>query len=211
MSTVPVRAAPRRSAGFTLLEMVMAVGIFSIVAVIAYGGLTRFLDSYTHLSAREQRLKEVQSTFSQFERDLRYLAARPVRDEYGDEEAAFISRSDDPPVPGEIMRLSVYMPDGRITQISDVQRVAWRYDDEKLYRVSWKVLDRAQDSTEYLRQMLDGVREVNVRFMTADAGGEVVASDDWSVGETAPSGVEVVIVLEGGERYRRVFEVYDGA
>jgi len=211
MSPVPVRAAPHRSAGFTLLEMVMAVGIFSIVAVIAYGGLTQFLDSYSHLSAREERLKEIQSLFSQLERDLRYLAARPVRDEYGDEEPAFIARRDDPPVPGEIMRLSVYLPDGRIAQVSDVQRVAWRYDDEKLYRVSWKVLDRAQDSTEYLRQMLDGVREVNVRFMSTDAVGEIVASDDWNVGETAPSGVEVVIELEDGQRYRRVFEVYGGA
>jgi general secretion pathway protein J len=201
----------RPAAGFTLLEMVIAISIFSIVAVIAYGGLTGFLNSYEHIAAREERIKALQSMFTQLERDLRFFAARSVRDEYGDEEPAFIARVADPPIPGEIMRLTVYQPDGRIPRINRLQRVAWRFDDADLYRVNWKVLDRAQDSTEYRRRILRGVSEIAVRYLTYGTQNDLVSSDEWDAAAAAPSGIEVLVVLDNGERYRRVFEVYDGA
>jgi len=69
------------SRGMTLIEVLVAMAIFAIVAALAYGSLNRTLASADILGERMTRLQAIQRAVRQIENDFMQLAARPVRAE----------------------------------------------------------------------------------------------------------------------------------
>ena len=69
--------------GFTLLEMVVAIGIFAIIATVSYTSLNQFLDTRDMLESRQDELTALQMTMTLLGRDVRFMLNRPVRDSYG--------------------------------------------------------------------------------------------------------------------------------
>ena len=85
------KAGMRASCGFTLLELLVALSIFAIVAVLAYGGLGTVLDQRILTEESAERLADLQKTYLIVQRDIEQLVPRAIRDEFGDEQAAHIS------------------------------------------------------------------------------------------------------------------------
>ena len=79
-----------RTSGFTLLEMVVAVAIFAIMAAIAYTGLNHTIKIGSQVSESNQRLSELQFALSYFSRDWLQVSSRKVRNQYGDEESNIV-------------------------------------------------------------------------------------------------------------------------
>jgi len=86
MSVQPTRNVHRlaQEAGFTLLEVVVAVALFAVVSTLAYGGLAAVLRSREQLSEASAQLAQLQLAMQMFERDVRSAVLRPVRDGYGE-------------------------------------------------------------------------------------------------------------------------------
>jgi len=53
----------RLTRGFTLLELLIALSIFSVMAVMAYGGLKTVLDGHQQIEASALNLESLQKTF----------------------------------------------------------------------------------------------------------------------------------------------------
>jgi general secretion pathway protein J len=84
----------RRAGGFTLLELIVAVAVFALVAVMAQAGLRQVIADADALRAAGERQREVQLLLLQLERELGQVLARPVRSAYGEERAAVLGRAD---------------------------------------------------------------------------------------------------------------------
>ncbi|MCP4230785.1 MAG: prepilin-type N-terminal cleavage/methylation domain-containing protein, partial [bacterium] len=80
-----------RNRGFTLLEMIIALGIFTVIWAISYGGLNRFIDQRDDITARHEEIKSLQVVFALLAQDMQYMANRSVRDGFGDKEASVVS------------------------------------------------------------------------------------------------------------------------
>ena len=80
-STYPAVAV---SAGFTLLELLVAVAVFAVVGVMAYGGLQAVMSQQQRTNEHAQRLADLQLAYRVMQRDLEQLIDRPIRNEYGD-------------------------------------------------------------------------------------------------------------------------------
>lgn len=203
---IPVRI----SRGFTLLEMVVAIAIFAIIAAISYSALNNFLDARAHINGENERLRALQTMFVLLEQDLRYAVDRGVRDEYGDREPAFAGGIDQPLADGERLRLTTIRPAPVGAGVHQVTRVAWRLDDGALYRVSWRVLDRDIDSEGYQRRVMANIDDIGFRYFDYNADEELESDSEWLGDARLPAGVEVTVLFGDEAEYQRIFEVAGG-
>lgn len=160
-----IRSLPAPSAqqrGFTLLEIIIAVGIFAVISALAYGGLNTVLRSAHKTEAVAADLQKLQLAISILQQDLSQITNRPVRNEFGEREAALLS-------PAAFGRLISFTRRGWKNPAerprSTLQRVAYRLDGTRLIREYWPQLDAAPGTETRQVPLLDGVTEVRFRFM----------------------------------------------
>ena len=70
---------PKRSQGFTLLEVLIAIAIFSVISMASFSIFETVLNSDTSTKARTDRINELQRGFLIIERDMLQIARRSVR------------------------------------------------------------------------------------------------------------------------------------
>ncbi len=148
--------------GFTLLEIIIAVGIFAVISALAYGGLNTVLRSAHKTEAVAADLQQLQLAMSIIQQDLSQITNRPVRNEFGEREGAVLS-------PGTFGRLISFTRRGWKNPAerprSTLQRVAYRLDDTTLVREYWPQLDASPGVETLQFPLLEGVTEVRFRFM----------------------------------------------
>ena len=79
----------QKNRGFTLIEVLIALAVFSVMSVIAYGGLRTLLDARSGTERAAERLKELQMAVMLIQQDMEHMAKRSIRGEYGEKEPAF--------------------------------------------------------------------------------------------------------------------------
>jgi len=152
-----------RSCGFTLLELLVAMAIFAVLAALSYGGLDTVLNTSRYTTIQVERFQQLQSAILMISRDLTQLADRPIRDEYGDLRASFVMGGERDNQQIEFTRGGRRNPAG--FNRSSFQRVAYVVQDSRLMRISWSVLDRTQDTKPTLLPLIDGVDGLELRFL----------------------------------------------
>jgi len=144
--------------GFTLLELLVALSIFSLLAAMSYSGLQAVLEQQSYTEQAAERLGELQKLYLVMQRDIEQIVPRMVRDEFGDAQL--------PVVGGDALQFTRggwRNPAGR--QRSTLQRVGYAYDDEQLVRYTWSVLDRAQDSEALQQPLIEDVERMQLRYL----------------------------------------------
>jgi len=194
----------KHSRAFTLLEMIVAIGIFAVIAVVSYGSLNRFLDNRDVLQAEIVMMKQLQLAFSLLEQDMHFMSPRIVRDEYGDPEPLLIVNNID--VAGELLRFTTARRSVSLPGVSTLQRTSYRWENGDFIRVNWQVLDRDQDAVESKHLLLSDVDNVRVNVLTSEEESTQTAST-WDAAEKLPDGIEWQIQMADGKQYRRVFDI----
>jgi general secretion pathway protein J len=188
--------------GFTLLEVLVALAVFAIMATAAYSGLRSVLFTRAAVEKENRRLAAVQLAVFRLEQDIEQTLSRGIRDEYGEPQPALRG--------GELLNEALILTragwDNPLGQPrSNLQRVAYRFGEGQLWRLHWNVLDRggSVESRELL--LLDQVREFRVRFLDqSDAwrndwpppAGSGADSNLTSDPDTLPRAVEITLTLE---------------
>jgi general secretion pathway protein J len=149
----------RSCRGFTLLELLVALAIFGLIAVMAYGGLGTVLKLRAATDESGQRLAALQKTYLVMQRDIEQAIARPVRDEFGDEQGPLVAAA---PL-FQFTRGGWSNPAGRPR--SSLQRVGYNLEDQQLVRYTWVVLDRAQDSQPLQQVLADNIVSMQMRYL----------------------------------------------
>lgn len=187
------------SRGFTLLELLVALAVFAILATAAYGGLRSVLFTRAAVEAQSQRLAAVQLAFHRLGQDLEQVTRRGIRDEYGEPQAALLGGT----LAGEpllLTRAGWANPLGQPR--ASLQRVAYQLRDGQLWRLYWPVLDRGGLVEPREMRVLDQVREFRIRFLDQNESWR----NDWPppAGEGSspqnpdplPRAVEISLTLE---------------
>lgn len=153
--------ARRRQHGFTLVELLIAMAVFAVMAGIAYGGLSSVLSTRDSISAALDRSKTLQMATWRIQRDIEEIVNRPIRDRFGDTEPAILGSAN---LGLTFTRDGWSNPLGE--QRSTLQRVHYQLTaDHKLVRDYWRVLDQAQDSSTVDATLLNGVESMEWRYL----------------------------------------------
>lgn len=185
--------------GFTLLELLIALAVFAIMATAAYSGLRNVLFTRAVVEEQNRRLAAVQLAVFRLEQDIQQTTPRSVRDEYGDPQPALRGGDllDDALI---LTRAGWDNPLGQSR--ATLQRVAYRLREGRLWRLHWGVLDRGGSATPRETLLLDQVREFRTRFLDQDNAWR----NDWpppadhSADDNPPNppprAVEITLTLE---------------
>ncbi|MFT6430364.1 MAG: general secretion pathway protein J [Halopseudomonas sp.] len=160
-----------RERGFTLLEMLIAMAVFAIMSVVAYGGLRAVLTADQVTQVHAQRLADLQVTLSVLERDLAQVVSVAVRDEYADRLPSLRLRA------------------GGDAKLLELVR-AGAGGDQRLRRTAWLITDRGLE-----RQLWPGVDIVDADSARVQPFGELVAEDELLGTE---SGFALVVRTQAG-------------
>ena len=146
--------------GFTLIEMVVAIAIFAVVGVLAYGGLNRTLSSQAHIQESAEILKDLQLTFRYFERDISQLINRSIRNQYGDIQNSVIGDENK----AVSFTHSGWRNPANLVR-SHLQRVTYELSENTLTRYTWAHLDGAIAEEYFATDLMKGVESFSVRYL----------------------------------------------
>ena len=187
-------AALSKQQGFTLLEIVIALAIFSVMSMMAYAGLAAMLDARASTVPRAQQLAQLQTTLYLLNEDLSQVIKRPIRDQLGSSEPAFsIGRGN------EILVFTRTVPSWLANSSeTNLLRVSYSLEKEALYRRVWTIPDRTQQ-TEYRRRKLLVTQGVTIKGFSAKTKtwGEVVGE--------IPQALDISFKLDGLGSVHRTF------
>lgn len=154
-----------KNTGFTLLELLVAITIFAVMSVMAYGGLNSVISNSESSKVALTRLQEVQQTMVNIERDFSQIAKRDIRDEFGSQRAYLIT-DDNSDLLIEFTRNGRRNPAGLLR--STMIRVAYRLENGELIRLYWPQLDRVQGMLPYENTLLSNVTSAELQFLDSD-------------------------------------------
>jgi general secretion pathway protein J len=190
--------------GFTLVELLVAITILAIVAVLGWRGLDGIVRARIALNEQLDQTRSMQLTFAQLQSDCAH-------------------RVDSRAVPG---RQILFQDDTRLTlvrtvllenQPTQLEVVSYRLKDgvltrresrttrdlDELDQLEMAATDDADNSQEVV--MMSGVRAMNARVWVSGAGW--ISLIDWSrrtdtsnsATTGGPTGMEVRLILQGSE------------
>jgi len=195
-----------KNSGFTLLELLIAISIFTMLGLGGYQMLQTVSDSHERVRSSAKEITELNLAFSVIQRDFNQFTPRSIRDRYGETIPPIVFENDEYLV--EFTRGGWSNPSGR--KRSRLQRVAYSvdYEEETLTRHFWEMLDRAEDSEPISQLLLTGVTGFRLGGLSDEQSKE--KQDPFYEDESgAPLAVELVITTEAlGENYR-LFQMVD--
>ena len=145
--------------GFTLLELLIAIAIFGLLSSACFQ-LFRSVSRASEVTASIwQETDAMQRTMLLLRKDFSQLADRPIRNEYGDYEAALIVDRN-----ATIQYTRQGWRNFTGAKRSDLQRVRYQFDGQTLRRDYWDVLDRAQDSRSREQIVNDNLTGFSIRL-----------------------------------------------
>ena len=147
--------------GFTLVEILVALLVFSVVGLLSARLLSQSVDNQNNLQDRGQRLAEIHRAMRVLQRDILQLSRRKIRDAQGEELPALIVSDQ-----GAIEFSRVGWRNPLRQPRSEVQRVGYRWQDEKIVRGYWLALDRSYDAEPAFQTLLEDVE--TIEFFAVD-------------------------------------------
>ncbi len=182
--------------GFTLVELIISLFIFGMLAAAGVGLLTYSTQAQAVTAERLEGVAAERRLTAILTNDLAQAVARVSRDITGAPEPAF--RGGQGPVLLRYIR-SGWSNSGDAVR-SGIQRVEWRLNQTKLERVTRPLVDGAADAEPII--MAENVERVALRFRNEGAW-----QSDWAPSDPLelPEAVELTITRNGEAPLTRLF------
>ena len=187
----------RVAGGFTLIEILVALAIFSIMSALGYRALASLLDARAAIVAHDQQWRALELFFSRLDRDLGSYIKRPVRNQADRLEAEFFA-----PEGGTEFSFTRTGWSGASGAAADAQRVGYRWRAQNVELLLWPVLDRGPRSEASAYTVLSSIKLFELRFL--DANGNWQRHWGTPPFEGAPAAVEVILETSSGKRLTRL-------
>jgi general secretion pathway protein J len=190
-----------RARGFTLIEVLVALSLMALVAVLAWRATASLVDGESRLAGEAQRWRALDAAFARLEGDMRQALPRGVRNASGAMEPAWIGA-----VEAQGASAIVFTRAGAEFAVEPGaagHRIGYRLRDAALEVVYWPALDRAREAEPAGYALVDGIAGLRI----AQLGARGQWSDTWPLAgdDDVPRAVRVRLSLATGETIERLF------
>ena len=192
-----------REQGFTLVEVLVALFIFSLISLGTMSAMTSALRGQAQLNEATDRIAEIDTARALIKADMANLLLRPSRDGYGNRDLFVIS--------GGVDTLLTFTRSGRdnpggLEKRGDLQRVAYVFEDGNLIRRTRTEMNPAPQSEPIDRVLISDLSRAEVSFFDRDLEySQLFIPAD---GQTIPySRVKFTLTTEAGDQLTQIFEL----
>ena len=165
--------------------MVIAVSIFALMGVIAFGGLGQMTRTGQAVADANDRLSDLQFAVVYFNREWIQVSPRRIRNQYGDEEPNIVI--DDNVITFTRSGWSNILGQRRST----LQRVQYLLLDNKFVRRHWRSLDQGIAEQPIQTVLLENVESLEVEFQ--DGLGKSI--EEWPLGVGSDKGEPIMLMF----------------
>jgi len=175
-----------RPRGFTLIELMSALAILSLLALMSFRGLGAVLEARDHVRQETEKWKRVAAFYSRFQRDVQLSAPREVRAAAGRFEFTRFATSEGIDAP---------------------RRVAYRLNENHEIEITlWPGLDVAPNAEPTRYAVLPAVAQFELQYLDDN----LAWASAWPRSQRdppLPRAVRLRLVLASGEELVRVFSL----
>lgn len=180
-----MRRPAARQQGFTLLEIMIALTIFAVIATLAWQILDGAMRTSSATDTAAVKLNQLQRAWNLLERDFFQLQAR--------------APYSDPDLFREETNALVLTTLNGVNGQLQMERVRWRLEDHRLWRDVWPEMDSPAGVKPEAVPILSGVKSMAWRFWRDGW------QSRWQETDHQPDGVELTLTMENGETWRWIF------
>jgi general secretion pathway protein J len=207
------RQLNKQNYGFTLIEILVAMAIFTVIGLASTGVLTSVINSDQLSSERFERLEELQRAMLTIERDILQIVPRAVRIN-GDPVDTVISGGEDvfdSDADGlGFVRIGWHNPQMLLPR-SSLQAVGYRIQEQQLQRLYGNYVDNVIGYEPKVKVLLFGIEDFRVSFLTkAEQLEEPEEWDEAYSSSTLPIAISITIVSKTFGEIRREFMLASG-
>lgn len=179
-----------RLAGFTLLEILIALFIFTILSLLFAQNLRNMINVQEGIYRHSDRLHQLQLSLLLLSRDIEQVINRPILTTNGQQESAFIGSS------RSIIFTHLGFANSLVNRSlhSTMQRVQYVVDDNFLWRKVWLAVDQAPSSLPKTRRLLT-VEKVRFQFLDKEGRFHHVWPVEGNQKQPLPRAVRVILTL----------------
>jgi general secretion pathway protein J len=203
--------------GFTLIEILVAMAIFTLIGLASTGLLTTVIDSNSLSQERFEKLQLLQRAMVTIERDIQQAVSRPTRVDGEKREIVMaggeVDGSDDDGI--GFVRGGWHNPQLMLPR-STLQYVAYRLRDNKLERLYSNYVDNVIGYEPKVRVLLENIESFNVEFLAGNNASSTIKDDEdikWSEkyqDKVLPRAIAIEFVSKDFGLLRREFTLISG-
>ena len=189
--------------GFTLLEVLIAIAIFSIISLSSFTIFDSVLTGDVTAKQRSERQNELQRAFILIERDITQIARRTMRVDGEAPLEKLLQNSDDNFTQEQAIAFvrHGWINPSLLLPRSDMQAVAYRLHEETLQRLHFNFVDAAGEERPKIRSLISGITALTVEYFDGKKWLET-----WAV-NTLPLAIAIEINTNDYGIIRRQFLV----
>ncbi|MCF6263684.1 MAG: type II secretion system minor pseudopilin GspJ [Xanthomonadales bacterium] len=186
--------------GFTLLELLVALSIFSLIVTAGYTGLNSLNRALQLQREASSQLADIQWAVSRMERDLIQVVNRSLRTE----NTLLPAFSGD----SRQLRLVTLSGNSLLQQpLSEERPIHWQWQQPLLSRRAWSLPDRLSSNPPMAHsRLLENVELVDFRYRD-DKGNWRSQWNSTQQGRRLPDAVQLRLQIRGFGEIRRVVEL----
>ncbi len=195
------------SQGFTLLELLIAMAIFSLISIMSFSGLRSVLFNKEVIDQELTRLSDIQRSMLNLARDIDQAIDRPISDGLGGTIAAITGGNNIDSTLFELTRTGWRNPAEQ--HRSQLQRVAYSFEDNQLIRLYWFHLDHLQTDEPVRRVLLNDVEDIRIRYLDKEwlDSWPIQIPDSDTVVPSLPRAIEITLKLKKWGEITRLYRV----
>jgi general secretion pathway protein J len=188
--------------GFTLLEILIALFIFTILSIMMVNGLKTVIDIQAGTEQKANQLHKLQLFLLMFSRDIEQAVDRSVRNAYGSPELAFSGKSNEL----TLTHLGYANPMGLFTR-SNLERVSYFSDGGVAMRSVWNVLDQAPTSQASRRILMLRILELRFQYLAEDGRFYSMWPVPQKAKEVLPRAIRVFLTIPNWGRISQLYVI----
>lgn len=183
----------------TLVEILISMVLFGIIAAIGYGGLSNLINLQNNQNRIQSEQEDLQRVLLIMARDFYQIVPRPIRNNTGSVIGSLFYDSNNNTI--EFTRSGNSNPIS--FNRSQFLRVGYQLEEDTLYRLHWKHLDRILSSVAQKNPLVREVDSISYRFMDENKTWKRTWSN--SNPEKIPTAIEMILTMQNGAEFLHTF------